>query len=69
MILSWIDKFFIISAFFSLVLEEGESFGQTKDRTTLFDDSVVEISLEALLRRLQHLPSSVFDPLMDDVYD
>ncbi|EFX79257.1 hypothetical protein DAPPUDRAFT_128574 [Daphnia pulex] len=50
-----------------LVLEEGESFGQTKDRTTLFDDSVVEISLEALLRRLQHLPSSVFDPLMDDV--
>ena len=51
------------------MLEEGESFGQTKDRTTLFDDSVVEISLEALLRRLQHLPSSVFDPLMDDVYN
>jgi TBC domain-containing protein kinase-like protein len=59
----------IISTFYSVVLEEGESFGQTKDRTTLFDDSVVEISLEALLRRLQHLPSSVFDPLMDGAYE
>jgi hypothetical protein len=50
----------------SVVLEEGESFGQTKDRTTLWDDSVVEISLEGLLRRLQQLPASVFDPPLDD---
>jgi len=49
-----------------VVLEEGESFGQTKDRTTLFDDSVVEISLEGLMRRLQRLPSSVFNPPTDE---
>ena len=52
--------------FCSVVLEESESFGHTKDRTTLFDDSLVEISLENLLRRLQHLPSMVFDPPTDD---
>jgi len=52
--------------YYSVVLEEGESFGQTKDRTTLFDDSVVEISLEGLMRRLQNLPSSVFNPPTDD---
>ena len=57
---------FILFITDSVVLEEGESFGQTKDRTTLWDDSVVEISLEGLLRRLQQLPASLFDPPLDD---
>ena len=61
-----INCLFTFCFFCSVVLEESESFGHTKDRTTLFDDSLVEISLETLLRRLQHLPSMVFDPPTDD---
>lgn len=48
------------------MLEEGERFGQTKDRTTLYDDNIIELSLEGLLRRLQNLPSVIFDPPLDD---
>lgn len=51
--MTWILLFFL--SFWSFVLEDGESFGQGRDRSSLLDDTTVTLSL-CQLRNVSEIP-------------
>ncbi|XP_061441452.1 TBC domain-containing protein kinase-like protein isoform X4 [Rhineura floridana] len=48
------------------VFEDGESFGQGRDRSFLFDDTTVPLSLCQLRNRLKDVGGEAFYPLLED---
>uniref|UniRef100_A0A8C9F9N9 TBC1 domain containing kinase n=1 Tax=Pavo cristatus TaxID=9049 RepID=A0A8C9F9N9_PAVCR len=50
----------------NFVLEDGESFGQGRDRSSLLDDTTVTLSLCQLRNRLKDVGGEAFYPLLED---
>ncbi|KAM9329778.1 TBC domain-containing protein kinase-like protein isoform 2-T2 [Gastrophryne carolinensis] len=50
----------------NLLLEDGESFGQSRDRSFLLDDTTVTLSLCQLRNRLKDVPGEAFYPLLGE---
>ncbi|XP_054634685.1 TBC domain-containing protein kinase-like protein isoform X3 [Dunckerocampus dactyliophorus] len=50
----------------NFVLEEGESFGQWRDRSFLLDDTTVTLSLCQLRNRLKDVAGEAYFPLLED---
>ncbi|KAM4808871.1 TBC domain-containing protein kinase-like protein isoform 2-T2 [Rhinophrynus dorsalis] len=50
----------------NLLLEDGESFGQGRDRSSLLDDTTVTLSLCQLRNRLKDVPGEAFYPLLGE---
>uniref|UniRef100_A0A7N8Y861 TBC domain-containing protein kinase-like protein n=1 Tax=Mastacembelus armatus TaxID=205130 RepID=A0A7N8Y861_9TELE len=50
----------------NFVLEDGESFGQGRDRSFLLDDTTVTLSLCQLRNRLKDVAGEAFYPLLED---
>ncbi|XP_006869395.1 PREDICTED: TBC domain-containing protein kinase-like protein isoform X3 [Chrysochloris asiatica] len=50
----------------NLVFEDGESFGQGRDRSSLLDDTTVTLSLCQLRNRLKDVGGEAFYPLLED---
>nr|XP_033812404.1 TBC domain-containing protein kinase-like protein isoform X1 [Geotrypetes seraphini]XP_033812413.1 TBC domain-containing protein kinase-like protein isoform X1 [Geotrypetes seraphini]XP_033812421.1 TBC domain-containing protein kinase-like protein isoform X1 [Geotrypetes seraphini]XP_033812429.1 TBC domain-containing protein kinase-like protein isoform X1 [Geotrypetes seraphini]XP_033812438.1 TBC domain-containing protein kinase-like protein isoform X1 [Geotrypetes seraphini] len=50
----------------NFLFEDGESFGQRRDRSSLFDDTTVTLSLCQLRNRLKDVPGEAFYPLLED---
>ncbi|XP_075277500.1 TBC domain-containing protein kinase-like protein isoform X3 [Opisthocomus hoazin] len=50
----------------SFLLEDGESFGQGRDRSSLLDDTTVTLSLCQLRNRLKDVGGEAFYPLLED---
>ncbi|KAG8454122.1 hypothetical protein GDO86_000676 [Hymenochirus boettgeri] len=50
----------------NLVLEDGESFGQGRDRSSLLDDTTVTLSLCQLRNRLKDVPGEAYYPLLGE---
>ncbi|KAM4707587.1 TBC domain-containing protein kinase-like protein isoform 2-T2 [Discoglossus pictus] len=50
----------------NLLFEDGESFGQGRDRSSLLDDTTVTLSLCQLRNRLKDVPGEAFYPLLGD---
>ncbi|XP_063775322.1 TBC domain-containing protein kinase-like protein isoform X2 [Pseudophryne corroboree] len=50
----------------NLLLEDGESFGQGRDRSSLLDDTTVKLSLCQLRNRLKDVPGEAFYPLLGE---
>lgn len=51
---------------FSFVLDDGEMFGQVRDRSVLLDDKVVTLPLDQLRQRLEHIDATAYYPLLED---
>ncbi|RMC13966.1 hypothetical protein DUI87_09050 [Hirundo rustica rustica] len=50
----------------NFLLEDGESFGQGRDRSSLLDDTTVTLSLCQLRNRLKDVGGEAFYPLLED---
>ncbi|XP_076831025.1 TBC domain-containing protein kinase-like protein isoform X2 [Brachyhypopomus gauderio] len=50
----------------NFILEDGESFGQSRDRSFLLDDTTVTLSLCQLRNRLKDVAGEAFYPLLED---
>ncbi|XP_034043871.1 TBC domain-containing protein kinase-like protein [Thalassophryne amazonica] len=50
----------------NFVLEDGESFGQGRDRSFLLDDTTVTLSVCQLRNRLKDVPGEAYYPLLED---
>ncbi|XP_075056919.1 TBC domain-containing protein kinase-like protein isoform X3 [Mixophyes fleayi] len=50
----------------NLLLEDGESFGQGRDRSSLLDDTTVTLSLCQLRNRLKDVPGEAYYPLLGE---
>uniref|UniRef100_A0A8B9WUY7 TBC1 domain containing kinase n=1 Tax=Bos mutus grunniens TaxID=30521 RepID=A0A8B9WUY7_BOSMU len=50
----------------SFLFEDGESFGQGRDRSSLLDDTTVTLSLCQLRNRLKDVGGEAFYPLLED---
>ncbi|NXA16161.1 TBCK protein, partial [Sapayoa aenigma] len=50
----------------NFLLEDGESFGQGRDRSSLLDDTIVTLSLCQLRNRLKDVGGEAFYPLLED---
>ncbi|NWR72541.1 TBCK protein, partial [Centropus unirufus] len=50
----------------NFLLEDGESFGQGRDRSSLLDDTTVTLSLCQLRNRLKDVGGEAFFPLLED---
>ncbi|KAM6313640.1 TBC domain-containing protein kinase-like protein isoform 3-T3 [Aegotheles albertisi] len=50
----------------NFLLEDGESFGQGRDRSSLLDDTTVTLSLYQLQNRLKDVGGEAFYPLLED---
>ncbi|XP_006881173.1 PREDICTED: TBC domain-containing protein kinase-like protein isoform X3 [Elephantulus edwardii] len=50
----------------NLLFEDGESFGQGRDRSSLLDDTTVTLSLCQLRNRLKDVGGEAFYPLLED---
>ncbi|KAI0219641.1 TBC domain-containing protein kinase-like protein [Lamellibrachia satsuma] len=50
----------------SYVLQEGEMFGEKRDRSVLLDDVTVTLSLDCLRQRLQNLDETAYYILLED---
>ncbi|XP_025064582.1 TBC domain-containing protein kinase-like protein isoform X5 [Alligator sinensis] len=50
----------------NFLLEDGESFGQGRDRSSLLDDTTVTLSLYQLRNRLKDVGGEAFYPLLED---
>ncbi|KAJ7396935.1 TBC domain-containing protein kinase-like protein [Pitangus sulphuratus] len=50
----------------NFLLEDGESFGQGRDRSSLLDDTTVTLSLCQLQNRLKDVGGEAFYPLLED---
>ncbi|KAM8940080.1 TBC domain-containing protein kinase-like protein [Pelodytes ibericus] len=50
----------------NLLSEDGESFGQGRDRSSLLDDTTVTLSLCQLRNRLKDVPGEAFYPLLGE---
>ncbi|XP_028932290.1 TBC domain-containing protein kinase-like protein [Ornithorhynchus anatinus] len=50
----------------NFLFEDGESFGQGRDRSSLLDDTTVTLSLCQLRNRLKDVGGEVFYPLLED---
>uniref|UniRef100_A0A672LIF9 TBC domain-containing protein kinase-like protein n=1 Tax=Sinocyclocheilus grahami TaxID=75366 RepID=A0A672LIF9_SINGR len=48
------------------ILEDGESFGQGRDRSFLLDDTTVTLSLNQLKNRLKDVAGETYYPLLED---
>uniref|UniRef100_A0AAR2KLI2 TBC domain-containing protein kinase-like protein n=1 Tax=Pygocentrus nattereri TaxID=42514 RepID=A0AAR2KLI2_PYGNA len=50
----------------NFILEDGESFGQSRDRSFLLDDTTVTLSLCQLKNRLKDVAGEAYYPLLED---
>jgi len=50
-----------------LIILEGTLYGNTRNQSSLLDLQIVELSLDLLVNRLQHLKITDYDPLIDHV--
>ena len=53
---------------FSVVIADGgEVFGQERDSSSLYDDTVTPVSLDILRTRMSNVDDTAFYPLLEDM--
>ncbi|XP_013390013.1 TBC domain-containing protein kinase-like protein [Lingula anatina] len=48
------------------VIEDGETFGQSRDSSDLLDETVILLNLDQLRQRLKDIPEEAYYPLLED---